>query len=155
MGPDPGHQPVIGIPHHAPCASCDASENGFGRIINIASAHGLVASPFKAAYVAAKHGIVGLTKVTALETAEEGITCNAICPGYVYTPLVEAQIDSQAKAHGISRDQVIRDVLLAQQPNKRFATVEELGALTVFLSTEAAASITGVALPVDGGWTAH
>jgi len=130
-------------------------QNGFGRIINIASAHGLVASPFKAAYVAAKHGIVGLTKVTALETAEEGITCNAICPGYVYTPLVEAQIDSQAKAHGISRDQVIRDVLLAQQPNKRFATVEELGALTVFLSTEAAASITGVALPVDGGWTAH
>ena len=130
-------------------------QNGFGRIINIASAHGLVASPFKAAYVAAKHGMVGLTKVTALETAEEGITCNAICPGYVYTPLVEAQIDSQAKAHGISRDQVIRDVLLAQQPNKRFATVEELGALTVFLSTEAAASITGVALPVDGGWTAH
>jgi 3-hydroxybutyrate dehydrogenase len=130
-------------------------QNGFGRIINIASAHGLVASPFKAAYVAAKHGIVGLTKVTALETAEEGITCNAIRPGYVYTPLVEAQIDSQAKAHGISRDQVIRDVLLAQQPNKRFATVEELGALTVFLSTEAAASITGVALPVDGGWTAH
>jgi 3-hydroxybutyrate dehydrogenase len=130
-------------------------QNGFGRIINIASAHGLVGSPFKAAYVAAKHGIVGLTKVTALETAEEGITCNVICPGYVYTPLVEAQIDGQAKAHGISRDQVIRDVLLAQQPNKRFATVEELGALTVFLSTDAAASITGVALPVDGGWTAH
>ena len=129
--------------------------NGFGRIINIASAHGLVASPFKAAYVAAKHGIVGLTKVAALETAEEGITCNAICPGYVYTPLVEAQIEGQAKAHGISRDQVVRDVLLAQQPNKRFATVEELGALTVFLASEAAASITGVALPVDGGWTAH
>jgi 3-hydroxybutyrate dehydrogenase len=130
-------------------------QNAFGRIINIASAHGLVGSPFKAAYVAAKHGIVGLTKVTALETAEEGITCNAICPGYVYTPLVEAQIDGQAKAHGISRDQVIRDVLLAQQPNKRFATVEELGALAVFLSTGAAASITGIALPVDGGWTAH
>jgi len=129
--------------------------NGFGRIINIASAHGLVGSPFKAAYVAAKHGIVGLTKVTALETAEEGITCNAVCPGYVYTPLVEAQIDGQAKAHGVSRDQVIRDVLLVQQPNKRFATVEELGALTVFLATEAAASITGIALPVDGGWTAH
>ncbi|MDA9423420.1 MULTISPECIES: 3-hydroxybutyrate dehydrogenase [Bradyrhizobium] len=129
--------------------------NGFGRIINVASAHGLVGSPFKAAYVAAKHGIVGLTKVIALETAEEGITCNAVCPGYVYTPLVEAQIDGQAKAHGISRDQVIRDVLLAQQPNKRFATVEELGALSVFLSTDAAASITGVALPVDGGWTAH
>jgi 3-hydroxybutyrate dehydrogenase len=130
-------------------------QNGFGRIINVASAHGLVGSPFKAAYVAAKHGIVGLTKVTALETAEEGITCNAVCPGYVSTPLVEAQIDGQAKAHGISRDQVIRDVLLAQQPNKRFATVEELGALTVFLSTDAAASITGIALPVDGGWTAH
>jgi 3-hydroxybutyrate dehydrogenase len=103
-------------------------QNKFGRIINIASAHGLVASPFKAAYVAAKHGIVGLTKVAALETAEEGITCNAICPGYVYTPLVEAQIDGQAKAHGISREAVIHDVLLAQQPNKRFATVEELGA---------------------------
>ncbi|MBP0110538.1 MULTISPECIES: 3-hydroxybutyrate dehydrogenase [Bradyrhizobium] len=129
--------------------------NGFGRIINIASAHGLIGSPFKAAYVAAKHGIIGLTKVTALETAEEGITCNAVCPGYVYTPLVEAQIDGQAKAHGISRDQVVRDVLLAQQPNKRFATVEELGALAVFLSTDAAASITGAALPVDGGWTAH
>jgi 3-hydroxybutyrate dehydrogenase len=127
----------------------------FGRIINIASTHGLVASPFKAAYVAAKHGIVGLTKVAALETAEDGITCNAICPGYVYTPLVEAQIDSQAKAHGISRDQVIRDVLLAQQPNRRFATVEEIGALAVFLASDAAASITGTALPADGGWTAH
>jgi 3-hydroxybutyrate dehydrogenase len=130
-------------------------KNGFGRIINIASAHGLVASPFKAAYVAAKHGIVGLTKVIALETAEANITCNAICPGYVYTPLVEAQIEAQAKAHNIPRDQVIRDVLLAQQPNKRFASVEELGALTVFLASDAAASITGVALPVDGGWTAH
>src|SRR4051812_245301 len=130
-------------------------QNGFGRIINIASAHGLVGSPFKAAYVAAKHGIVGLTKVAALETAEEGITCNAICPGYVYTPLVEAQIEGQAKAHGISREQVVHDVLLAQQPNKRFATVEELGALTVFLASDAAASITGIALPVDGGWTAH
>jgi len=130
-------------------------KSNFGRIINIASAHGLVASPFKAAYVAAKHGIVGLTKVTALETAEAGITCNAICPGYVYTPLVEAQIEGQARAHGISRDQVIRDVLLAQQPNKRFASVEELGALAVFLASDAAASITGIALPVDGGWTAH
>ena len=129
--------------------------NKWGRIINIASAHGLVASPYKSAYVAAKHGIVGLTKVTALETAEQGITCNAICPGYVYTPLVEAQIDGQAKAHNIPREKVIRDVLLAQQPNKRFATVEELGALAVFLASEAAASITGVALPVDGGWTAH
>ena len=128
---------------------------GWGRIINVASAHALVASPFKSAYVAAKHGIVGLTKVTALETAEQGITCNAICPGYVYTPLIEAQIDGQAKVHHIPREQVIRDVLLAQQPNKRFTTVEELGALTVFLASESAASITGVALPVDGGWTAH
>ena len=130
-------------------------ENKWGRIINIASAHGLVASPFKSAYVTAKHGIIGLTKTVALETAEQGITCNAICPGYVYTPLVEAQIGAQAAAHGIAREQVIRDVLLAQQPNKRFATVEELGALVVFLASEAAASITGVALPVDGGWTAH
>jgi 3-hydroxybutyrate dehydrogenase len=129
--------------------------NKWGRIINIASAHGLVASPYKSAYVAAKHGIVGLTKVTALETAEQGITCNAICPGYVYTPLVEAQIDGQARAHNIPREKVIRDVLLAQQPNKRFATVEELGALSVFLASEAAASITGISLPVDGGWTAH
>jgi 3-hydroxybutyrate dehydrogenase len=129
--------------------------NKWGRIINIASAHGLVASPFKAAYVAAKHGIVGLTKVVALETAEANITCNAICPGYVCTPLVEAQIDGQAKAHGIPREKVIRDILLAQQPNKRFATVEELGTLAVFLASDAAASITGIALPVDGGWTAH
>jgi len=129
--------------------------NGWGRIVNIASAHGLVASPFKSAYVAAKHAVVGLTKVTALETAEKGVTCNAICPGYVYTPLVEAQIEGQAKAHGIPREQVIRDILLAQQPNKRFATVEEIGALTVFLASDAAASITGIALPVDGGWTAH
>jgi len=129
--------------------------NGFGRIINIASAHGLIGSPFKAPYVAAKHGIVGLTKVIALETAEDDITCNAICPGYVYTPLVEAQIDGQAKSHGIPREKVIRDVLLAQQPNKRFATVEELGALSVFLASKAGASITGTALPIDGGWTAH
>jgi len=129
--------------------------NNFGRIVNIASAHGLVGSPFKSAYVAAKHGILGLTKVVALEGAEHGVTANAICPGYVYTPLVEAQIEGQAKSHGIPREQVIRDVLLAQQPNKRFATVDELGALTLFLASDAAASITGAALPVDGGWTAH
>jgi 3-hydroxybutyrate dehydrogenase len=141
--------------HTARAALPAMRKNGFGRIINIASAHGLVASPFKAAYVAAKHGIVGLTKVIALETAEANITCNAICPGYVYTPLIEAQIEGQAKAHGIPREQVVRDVLLAQQPNKRFATVEELGALCVFLASDAAASITGTALPVDGGWTAH
>ncbi len=128
---------------------------GWGRIVNVASAHGLVGSPYKSAYVAAKHGLVGLTKVAALELAETGVTCNAVCPGYVWTPLVEQQIGDQAKAHGIGREQVIRDVLLANQPNKRFATVEELGALTVFLCSPGAASITGTALPVDGGWTAH
>jgi 3-hydroxybutyrate dehydrogenase len=128
---------------------------GFGRIVNIASAHGLVASPFKSAYVAAKHGILGFTKTVALEMAEEPITCNAICPGYVATPLVEKQIEDQARAHGIPRERVVRDILLAQQPNKRFATVEEIGALTAFLAGEAAASITGAAIPVDGGWTAH
>ncbi len=127
----------------------------WGRIVNVASAHGLVASPFKSAYVAAKHGVVGLTKVIALEGAEFGVTCNAICPGYVWTPLVEKQIDDQAKAHGISHEAVVHDILLAQQPNKRFATVEELGALALFLCSDAAASITGAALPVDGGWTAH
>jgi 3-hydroxybutyrate dehydrogenase len=130
-------------------------EKSWGRIINIASAHSLVGSPFKSAYVAAKHGIVGLTKVVALETAEKGVTCNAICPGYVYTPLVEAQIEGQAKAHGIPREEVIRNVLLAQQPNKRFATTEELGGIAVFLTSEAAASITGTTIVADGGWTAH
>jgi 3-hydroxybutyrate dehydrogenase len=127
----------------------------FGRIINIASAHGLIASPFKSAYVAAKHGIVGLTKVVALEAAEFGITCNAVCPGYVWTPLVEKQVDGQAKAHGISRDEVIRKVFLAEQPTRRFVTVDEVAGTTAFLCSEAAASITGVALPIDGGWTAH
>jgi 3-hydroxybutyrate dehydrogenase len=130
-------------------------QNGFGRIINVASAHGLVASPFKSAYVAAKHGIIGLTKTVALEGAEHNITCNAICPGYVWTPLVENQIDDTAKARGITREQVIRDVLLAAQPNKRFAEVDELGALAVFLCGSGGRSITGTALPVDGGWTAH
>ena len=127
----------------------------FGRIINVASAHGLVASPFKSAYVAAKHGVIGLTKTVALEGAEHGITCNAICPGYVWTPLVENQIDDTAKARGISREEVIRDVLLAAQPNKRFATVEEIGALALFLCGPGGTPITGTALPVDGGWTAH
>ena len=155
VGRDPGDQSFVRVSHDAAGACRRCGQNKFGRIINVASAHGLVGSPFKAAYVAAKHGILGLTKVTALETAEDNITCNAICPGYVYTPLVEAQIEGQAKSHGIPREQVIRDVLLAQQPNKRFATVEELGALSVFLASDAAASITGTALPVDGGWTAH
>ncbi|MGE0281650.1 MAG: 3-hydroxybutyrate dehydrogenase [Rhizobiaceae bacterium] len=128
---------------------------GFGRIVNIASAHGLIASPYKSAYVAAKHGMIGLTKVVALEGAEAGITANAICPGYVWTPLVEKQIEDQAKSHNIARDAVIRDVFLKNQPTRRFATVEEMGALTVFLCSNAASSITGTALPVDGGWTAH
>lgn len=127
----------------------------FGRIVNISSAHGLIASPFKAAYVAAKHGIIGFTKVVALEGAEDGVTSNAICPGYVWTPLVERQIDDQAKSHKIPREAVIRDVLLKNQPNKRFASVEEIGALTVFLCGPGGASITGTAIPVDGGWTAH
>ena len=130
-------------------------QNGFGRIINVASAHGLVASPFKSAYVAAKHGVIGLTKTIALEGAEHNVTCNAICPGYVWTPLVENQIDDTAKARGITREEVIRDVLLAAQPNKRFAEVQELGALAVFLCGPGGRSITGTALPVDGGWTAH
>ncbi len=141
--------------HATKAAFADMKARKFGRIVNIASAHGLVGSPFKGAYVAAKHGVVGFTKVTALEGAEFNVTANAICPGYVWTPLVEQQIGDQAKAHNISREQVIRDVLLAQQPNKRFATAEEIGALTVFLASDAAASITGTALPVDGGWTAH
>jgi 3-hydroxybutyrate dehydrogenase len=127
--------------------------DGWGRIINLASVHGLIASPFKGAYVAAKHGVVGLTKTVALEGAQFGVTCNAVCPGYVWTPLVEAQIDDTAKARGISRDDVINNVLLAAQPSKRFVTVEELGALTAFLCSDTAGSITGIAMPVDGGWT--
>jgi 3-hydroxybutyrate dehydrogenase len=127
---------------------------GWGRVINVASAHGLTASPFKSAYVAAKHGIVGLTKVTALETAEEPITANAICPGYVLTPLVEAQIPDQMKTHGMDRDRVVREVMLARQPSKTFATVEQMGGVAVFLCSDAAAQITGTTISVDGGWTA-
>ena len=127
---------------------------GWGRVVNIASAHGLTASPFKSAYIAAKHGIVGLTKTTALETAEEPITANAICPGYVLTPLVEAQIPDQMKVHGMDRETVIRDVMLTRQPSKQFATVEQLGGTTVFLCSDAAAQITGTTISVDGGWTA-
>ncbi|MFN3743973.1 MAG: 3-hydroxybutyrate dehydrogenase [Hyphomicrobiaceae bacterium] len=128
---------------------------GWGRIVNIASAHGLVASPYKSAYVAAKHGILGLTKTVALETAEHGITVNAICPGYVRTPLVERQIPETAKARGISEEEVVRTVLLHAQPTRQFVTVEQVGALTAFLCTNAAASITGAALPIEGGWTAQ
>ncbi|MGE0409194.1 MAG: 3-hydroxybutyrate dehydrogenase [Amphiplicatus sp.] len=126
----------------------------FGRIINIASAHGLVASPFKSAYVAAKHGLVGLTKTVALEGAEFGVTCNAICPGYVKTPLVEKQIPDTAKARGMSEKDVIEKVILDAQPTKQFVKVEDIGALALYLTSQNAASITGAALSIDGGWVA-
>ena len=126
-----------------------------GRIINIASAHALVASPFKAAYVAAKHGVAGLTKTVALEVAAHGITMNAICPGYVWTPLVEKQIPDTAKARGLTEQQVIDDVLLHAQPTKRFVQVSEVAALAAFLASRDAASITGAIIPIDGGWTAQ
>ncbi len=128
---------------------------GWGRIINIASLHALVASPFKAAYVAAKHGIAGLTKVVALELAQENITVNAIAPGYVETPLVTGQIADTAKARGISEEEVVRDVMLAAQPTKKFIQIDELAELVIFLCSDAAASITGTVLPVDGGWSAQ
>jgi 3-hydroxybutyrate dehydrogenase len=127
----------------------------WGRVINIASAHGLVASPFKSAYVAAKHGVLGFTKSLALEVAEMGITANSICPGYVLTPLVEKQIDDQAKVHGIARENVIRDVILAPQPNKRFVTVDEVASMALYLASDAAVAITGSSFSIDGGWTAR
>jgi 3-hydroxybutyrate dehydrogenase len=127
----------------------------WGRIINIASAHALVASPYKSAYVAAKHGIAGLTKTVALEVAEHGITMNAVCPGYVWTPLVEKQIPDTAKARGITPQQVIDDVLLKAQPTKKFVSIEQVAQFTGFLASDAAASITGAVLPIDGGWTAQ
>ncbi len=141
------HTTRLALPH--------MKQKQWGRVINIASAHALVASPFKAAYVAAKHGIAGLTKTVALEVAEQGITVNAVCPGYVLTPLVEKQIPDTAKARGISEEAVRRDVLLASQPTKQFVTVEQVAGLTLFLCTETAASITGAVLPIEGGWTAH
>ncbi|WP_412505669.1 3-hydroxybutyrate dehydrogenase [Roseovarius sp. SYSU LYC5161] len=127
---------------------------GWGRVINIASAHGLTASPYKSAYVAAKHGVVGLTKVTALETAEDPITANAICPGYVLTPLVEAQIPDTMREYDMSREEVIRNVMLQRQPSKEFATVEQLGGTALYLCSDAAEQVTGTTISVDGGWTA-
>ncbi len=130
-------------------------KKGWGRVINIASAHALVASPFKSAYVAAKHGIAGLTKTVALEVATQGITMNAICPGYVWTPLVQKQIPDTAKARGITEQQVIDNVLLSAQPTKKFVQIEQVAALAVYLASDAAASVTGAVLPIDGGWTAQ
>jgi 3-hydroxybutyrate dehydrogenase len=127
---------------------------GWGRVVNIASAHGLTASPYKSAYIAAKHGIVGLTKTTALETAREPITANAICPGYVLTPLVEAQIPDTMEKYDMGRDEVVEKVMLERQPSKEFATVEQMGGTAVFLCSDAAAQITGTTISVDGGWTA-
>lgn len=127
---------------------------GWGRIIDIASAHGLTASPYKSAYVASKHAVIGLTKAIALETAGQGITCNAICPGYVLTPLVEAQIPDQMKAHNMDRETVIREVMLLRQPSRQFATVEQVGGTAVFLCSAAADQVTGTTISVDGGWTA-
>lgn len=127
---------------------------GWGRIVNIASAHGLTASPFKSAYVAAKHGVVGLSKTVALETAGQGITCNAICPGYVLTPLVEAQIPDQMKVHNMDRDTVIREVMLQRQPSREFATTEQIGGTVLYLCSPYADQVTGTTISVDGGWTA-
>jgi 3-hydroxybutyrate dehydrogenase len=146
---------LSGAFHTCRLAVPDMKRNGWGRIINIASAHALVASPFKSAYVSAKHGLAGLTKTIALELAEHGVTANAICPGYVLTPLVQKQIPEQAEARGISEEAVMRDVLLAAQPTKQFVEVSQIAALTAFLCSDDAASITGALLPIDGGWTAH
>lgn len=129
-------------------------ERGWGRVVNIASAHGLTASPYKSAYIAAKHGVVGLSKTVALETAGQGITCNAICPGYVLTPLVESQIPDQMKAHNMDRDTVVKQVMLARQPSKEFATTAQIGGTVVFLCSPAADQITGTTISIDGGWTA-
>ena len=128
---------------------------GWGRVINVASALALVGLPAMSAYAAAKHGVAGLTKTVALEVAEQGITVNAICPGFVRTPLVEQQIPATAKARGITEEQAVRDVLLAAQPTKRFVAIEEVAALAVFLASDSAASITGAMIPIDGGWTAN
>ncbi len=127
---------------------------GWGRVINISSAHGLTASPYKSAYVSAKHGVVGMTKVVALETAREPITANAICPGYVLTPLVEKQIPDTARKYDMSEEEVTQKVILERQPSKEFATTEQLGGVATFLCSDAAAQITGTTISVDGGWTA-
>jgi len=140
---------------HTTAAALPAMKTkGWGRVINIASAHGLTASPFKSAYIAAKHGLVGLSKTTALEVAGLGITANAICPGYVLTPLVEAQIPDQMQVHSMDRDTVIREVMLLRQPSRQFATVEQIGGTALYLCSPAADQVTGTTISVDGGWTA-
>ncbi|HEX7631262.1 MAG TPA: 3-hydroxybutyrate dehydrogenase [Lacunisphaera sp.] len=150
------HEIILGSSFQAIRAAVPGmKQRGWGRIINLSSVHGLVASPFKSAYVAAKHGQIGLTKTVALELAETEITCNAICPGYVRTPLVEGQIERQAEVHKMPREQVIRDVILAAQPSRRFVEVEEVAALAVFLCGDMARSITGAAISIDGGWSAR
>ena len=146
---------LSGAFHTCRLAIPDMKKNGWGRIVNVASAHALVASPYKSAYVSAKHGLAGLTKTIALELAEHRITANAICPGYVLTPLVQKQIPEQAKARGISEEAVMRDVLLAAQPTKQFVEVSQIASLTTYLCSDQAKSITGAILPIDGGWTAH
>jgi 3-hydroxybutyrate dehydrogenase len=158
--PDDKWDQIIAINMSSAFHACKAAvplmrAKAWGRVINIASAHGLVASPFKSAYVTAKHGVLGFTKVLALETAKENITCNAICPGYVRTPLVDKQVDDQAKVHGIPRERVISDVILAPQPSGRFVEVEEVAGMVVFLCSEAGKSVTGTSLSMDGGWTAR
>lgn len=140
--------------HAAKAALPHMKKAGHGRIVNLASAHGLVASPFKSAYVAAKHGVMGFTKTLALEVAEQGITCNAICPGYVKTPLVENQITDTARARGISEEEVVRDVMLAAQPTKKFVTYEELAGALLYIVSDAGANMNGSWISVDGGWTA-
>lgn len=131
-------------------------KRGWGRIVNIASAHGLRASVNKSAYVAAKHGVVGLTKTVALETAGQGITCNAVCPGFVLTPLVEVQVQDRMKEHpGLDRDTVVRDIILAKQPSKQFAQISEIAAAAMYLISDDAASVTGTTISIDGGWTAQ
>lgn len=140
--------------HTAAAALPGMRERGWGRIVNIASAHGLTASPFKSAYVAAKHGVVGLTKTVALECAGQGITANAVCPGYVLTPLVEAQIPDQMKVHNMDRETVIREVMLDRQPSRQFATTEQIGGTVVWLCSPYADQVTGTTISVDGGWTA-
>lgn len=132
----------------------DMKSRDWGRIINVSSAHGLRASPFKSAYVATKHGVIGLTKSVALETAESGVTVNAICPGYVWTPLVKQQLADQAKTHGISEEEVIRTIMLAPQPTKAFVQPEEIAEMTAYLCSDWARSITGTSISIDGGWTA-